>query len=384
VLASATAVSAAGALLFNLMPALLASAAPRFGLTDNQLGVVGSSYLAGFAVVATTSNLWIDRLNWRAAVAVATVLAVLGLAGGALVRSYGELLAALGVAGFGLGVLYTICIAIVSEHHRPDQAFGVKLTGEVLLAVIGLVVLTSGVSTHMGFPGAIGAVATLVGVTALCGLSGLPSGRALVPPEKRFMMKRRAGAAPPLFHNWAPWLGLAALFVSFAGLSSLWAFISQLAPTFGVSGQAADNALAVTFVVSGAAGLAAAFIGDRLGRAKPLAAGMSLAILGAATLALGHGFNAYLIGIVLAGGLWNFPLAYQMGMIASADGRGNVAILMPAALAVGGSLGPLLGGALLAGAHGYMPLYALFGAATAAGLAAFMVLGRKLTWTNRT
>ena len=77
-------------------------------------------------------------------------------------------------------------------------------------------------------------------------------------------------------------------------------------------------------------------------------------------------------------GVWNFPMAYQMGMIASADERGHVAVLMPAALAVGGALGPAAAGALLTGVNGYAPLYALFAGAVALGLAAFLILGRQL------
>jgi hypothetical protein len=91
-----------------------------------------------------------------------------------------------------------------------------------------------------------------------------------------------------------------------------------------------------------------------------------------------HGYPAYLVGVVLADGLWNFPMAYQMGLIASADDRGHVAVLMPAALAVGGALGPAVAGAALNGAHGYSSLYALFAGAVALGLAAFIVLGRHL------
>jgi cytochrome P450/predicted MFS family arabinose efflux permease len=383
VLASATAVSAGAALLFNLMPVLLGAAASRFGLSDNQLGVVGSSYLAGFALVATTSNLWIDRLNWRALVAAATVLSVASLAACAVVHSYAALLAVLVTAGVGLGTLYTICIAVVSENHRPDQAFGLKLAGEVLLAVIGLGALATGITARWGFSGAVVTLAALVGLASACGLPGLPRGRMIVPPERRFMMARKSGGAAPLLRDWVPWLGLAALFVSFAGLSALWAFVSEIAPTFGVTGRAADNTLTATLVVSGVAGLAAGFLGDKLGRARPLAIGTLLAIGGAATLAVAHGSGAYLAGVVLAGGVWNFPMAYQMGMIASSDGRGNVAVLMPAALAVGGALGPLLGGSLLAGAHGYTPLYALFATAAAMSLAAFMVLGRRLADGNR-
>jgi predicted MFS family arabinose efflux permease len=191
-------------------------------------------------------------------------------------------------------------------------------------------------------------------------------------------MKGSRGGVAALLRDWAPWTGLAGLFVSFAGLSALWAFVTQLAPTFGVSSQAASTAFMIALVASGVAGIAATAIGDRLGRATPLAVGMLLAIAGAAALQWGHGFPGYLAGIALAVGLWNFPMAYQIGMIASADERGHVAVLMPAALAIGGALGPVFAGSLLANGHSYAPLYALFAVATAVGMAAFIVLGRRL------
>jgi hypothetical protein len=67
-----------------------------------------------------------------------------------------------------------------------------------------------------------------------------------------------------------------------------------------------------------------------------------------------------------------------MGMIASADLTGRVAVLMPAALSIGAAIGPVAAGALLANGHGYSPLYALFAGTTTLGLAAFAILGRKL------
>ena len=378
VLASATLVSAAGALLFNLMPTILALAASQFSLTDDQVGAVGSSYLGGFAVVATTSNLWIDRFSWRLVGAIAALLSVVGLASSAFATSFPTLLASLGLAGASLGTLYTICIAVVSEHHRPDRAFGVKLTGEVALAIVGLLALSAFATTRTDFSASMLMLAGLSGTAALMGLVAFPSGRTVLPPEKRFAMVRRAGGSVRAPRNLTPWLGLAALFVSFSGLAALWAFVSQLAPTFGVDADAAESVLTTTLVVSGVAGLTAALLGDKFGRIKPLATGMLLAIVGVAAFEWGRDFSPYLIGVVLTGGLWNFPLAYQMGMIASADERGNVAVLMPAALAVGGALGPVVAGALLAGADGYTPLYGLFAAATAISLAAFVVMGRRL------
>lgn len=96
-------------------------------------------------------------------------------------------------------------------------------------------------------------------------------------------------------------------------------------------------------------------------------------------LLIGHGVVGYVIGALLAVGLWNFPLAYQMGMIASSDPNGRVSVLMPAALAIGAAFGPTLAGALVDVGHSYAPLYALFAVATAASLAAFVVLARRLS-----
>jgi cytochrome P450/predicted MFS family arabinose efflux permease len=382
VLASACLVSAAAALLFNVMPALLTAAAGRFSLDAGQIGIVGSSYLAGFALVATTSNLWLRRFNWRGLVGGATAVSVASLAASGMVSSYPALLAALVVAGASLGVLYTLCIAVVSENHKPDPAFGAKLTAEVALGGVAFLALTGFVIPRWGFSGATFALAAIVGVVSLGALTAFPARRALTPPAERFAMKGRQGGFSALRRDWAPWSGLAGLFVSFAGLSALWAFVTQLAPSFGISEQTAASAFVIALVASGAAGLAATLIGDKLGRARPLAVGLLLAIAGAAILQWGHGYPAYLAGVVLAVGLWNFPMAYQMGMIASADGRGHIAVLMPAAIAVGGALGPMIAGGLLTGASGFAPLYALFAGATAAGLAAFVLLGRHLAATK--
>ena len=379
VLAAACAVSSASALLFNLMPALLVLAAQRFLLGASEIGVVGSSYLAGFAVVATTSNAWIGRFDWRWLVGASTLIAIGSLAACSIATSYASLLIGLIIAGASLGVLYTVCTAIVSESHVPDRAFGTKLTAEVFAAIIALLLITGFVAPRWGFTGATLTMAGMVGLLSLAGLSALPARRALTPPADRFGMTRREASRFDWFTRdmWS-WGGLAALFISFSGLSALWAYVEHIAPSFALDESAAANALTSALVASGVGGVAAAVLGDRLGRSRPLVVGMAIALLGAAALQLGAGSTAYVVGVVLAIGLWNFPMAYQMGMIASADERGSVAVLMPAAIAIGGAVGPLAAGLLLANTTGYTALYALFAATTSIGLAVFALLGRRL------
>jgi predicted MFS family arabinose efflux permease len=328
--------------------------------------------------VAATSRQWINRFDWRGLVAAGTALSVISLVACAFIQTYGGLLPTLFATGMGLGLLYTVTIAIVSEHHKPDQAFGIKLASEVLLAIVAVLLLTQYVEAHWGFAGTVLTLAAISGIVSLGGLSGIPARRSLVPPEERFAMLRRPGTEPSVIRNWAPWLGLGAMFVSFGGLAALWAFLTQIAPSFGVDDRTVAVLLMIGLAISGMAGIAAAVIGDRFGREKPLTIGMLLAIAGVVVLMTGHGLAGYFIGALLAVGLWNFPMAYQMGMIASSDPNGRVAVLMPAALAIGSALGPVLGGALLSGGHGYIPLYALFAVSIAASLVAFSVLARRL------
>ena len=382
VFAAACTVSSVGALLFNILPAFLVAAAARFALNDSQIGLVGSSMLAGFALVAATSRQWIGRFDWRVLIGLGTALAVTSLAACSFIQSFGTLLATLFVTGAGMAFLYTVTIAIVSENQKPDRAFGIKLASEVLLAIATVMILTAFVTARWGFAGTALTLAAVVATVSLFGLSGIPAHRAIVPPDERFAMARRTvGGATPL-RNWTPWLGLGALLVSFGGLSALWAFLTQIASSFGVNQQTSAVLLTAGLAVSGVAGLAAAGLGDRFGRGKPLAISMLLAIVGVAVLLLGHGVVGYVVGALLAVGVWNFPLAYQMGMIASSDPNGRVSVLMPAALAIGAAFGPTIAGALIDVGQSYVPLYALFAVATAASLAAFIVIARRLSNRN--
>ena len=122
-LIGACALSAAGALVFNVAPAFLASAALRHALDDEQVGWLGSSYGAGFALVAATSFFWIARLNWRRVAMLGTAWSASSLAACAVAPSRALLLGAMFAAGLGLGALYTVGNAIVSENHDPAIFF---------------------------------------------------------------------------------------------------------------------------------------------------------------------------------------------------------------------------------------------------------------------
>ena len=375
VLIAACWLSAAGALVFNVLPAFLDSAGTRFALSDKQIGMVGFSYGAGYFLITVAAYFWIARINWRGIASLGTALAALSLAACALAPRFALLLGAMVAAGLGCGALYTVGTAVVSENHAPDRAFGIKLTVETFVGVAMLMVLPDVFAERWGFRGVAMAIA---GVAGLCGLLGW----------RRTPARREAGAAvvdsaraPAATHvtggNWLPWLGLGGLLVSFAGIAAVWGFLERIAPTFGLSAHLTSQLVLGTLIVNAFSGVAAALIGDRWGRVLPLAVSMLLAVAGVAALTWGHDAYAYTAGALLTYGTLNVPLSYQMGLIASADATGRVASLIPAALALGGTIAPAVAGSLHTDAS-YTPLYSFTAATMIVGLAAFLVLAHQL------
>lgn len=53
------------------------------------------------------------------------------------------------------------------------------------------------------------------------------------------------------------------------------------------------------------------------------------------------------LGTMLFAGVWNFGLAYQVGIVVSLDQRGNLAVLISSFLSLGAIVGPAWAGVLI-------------------------------------
>ena len=309
--------------------------------------------------------LWIERFDWRRLTQLSLILAGASLAACAWVEGYYWLLVTLLLAGIGCGVFYTVGIAILASNHNPDRAFAFKMVSETLSGVLLLVVLPTLVYQHWGFVGvALTLAVLLVGLGGLA-LYGTPRGRsgaaeamALVPPS----------AARP---SRTAWFGLFALGLHFAVVTALWAFLERVSGEFGVDTQQSGQVLMLAMALNGLLALVAAAVCTRIGRVAPLLFGMGLMVLGVIILASRNDLLGYVLGALLVVGNWALVLSFQMGVIASADRSGRVAVLIPAAITGGGALGPGVAGMLVQGSN-YAPLYWLFAGATLVSLLIFL------------
>ncbi len=348
VLAAACIMSAAGAAVFLLLPMLIGTAVEDLGFSEQQAGLLASSYFTGYFLTGVSAFFWIRRISWpRIAITAYITLAVgLGLSG-ALEHLYG-LVITLFVAGCAAGALFGLGVTIVSDSDKPDRNFGFVLATQQFLAAILFFTLPDLVIVPWGFQGlnfVLAAVSLLLGISAFW----IPSGSAST------VTVAGLRTTVNLASRKAVWISLVALSLYFAALSGVWAFVERLADFNGLSISQIGGALAVAMIGGVLGGLAAVAAGTRWGRKIPLIGSTVLFL--AVFVFYGRGFQT--VGFTLATSLfvaaWNYVLAYQMAIISELDRDGRYAVLMPAAQALGAIVGPAVAGMVILGV-GYGPL----------------------------
>ena len=101
--------------------------------------------------------------------------------------------------------------------------------------------------------------------------------------------------------------------------------------------------------------MVAAYLGERVAPLSAIAAGFLGMGATFALFAWGDGYLLFLLALVAMNGLWNFSIAYQLGLISSFDVTGRFAILMTASQTAGAILGPAIMGLMLDATEGFGP-----------------------------
>jgi predicted MFS family arabinose efflux permease len=337
---AASTISASAAAIFLLMPLLIGVSSDELNLSSEKAGFIASSYFGGYLLICLSAFFWIQKVNWRHASIVGHALLILGVLFGVNLADYGLILTAFFIAGCGGGILFGICICILGETDDPDRYFGVKLTAEQFLAAILLFSLPRFVTSAWGFSG--------LGISLACVFIVLGFSTRWLPKSASKILTVDTKSVHKSA-NLRVWIGLVCLMIFMAGLTGVWAFIERMASSNDITTIEIGWALSLGVIGGGGGAFAAAIIGDRFGRAVPLLC--SLTILSLVLFVLNSKFSVFTFTLCCIGlsGLWNYSLAYQMGIIASLDKGGRLTVLMSSALALGAMLGPAIAGLLISG-----------------------------------
>jgi predicted MFS family arabinose efflux permease len=342
IILSALAISAIGALFYNVLPLYLGTAQDFRQLGNREIGFISSAFFLGYNAVTIWAFFWIRRWSWRVVTLVALPVALLGLLAGAWVQSYALLLLTTVVAGGGFAAIYGIGTTVLADTSNPARWYGVKIAAEAFPGAVLLFILPTTLIPAHGFAGA----AYGIVITALL-LSPL-----LLTLPAQGLKEREAIAEEELVAEFSDldrrpiWAALLATFVFFSAASGMWAFIERLGNQLAFAADAIGTLLSVTLLCATAGSLLTAWLGERFGNVRPYYASSSMFLLGLAILYTAESFNAYAAGTCLLTFAIGLGLPFAVAEIAELDVDGRFVILSVPAIGMGAMIGPGLAGAL--------------------------------------
>jgi MFS family permease len=373
-------VAAIAATTVGQLPVFLTgSLAPQIGrdlaLSASGLGIAVAAFFGSAALCSATLGKLPDRLGGRTTMRLGTLPSVCGgLAIGLGVRSPGELVAALVLAGIGNGVIQPAANRYLSRtvgDHRQGLAFGVKQ------AAIPAATLLSGL--------AVPALGTTIGWRwGFVGLAVLAIGVGLLIPWRRSVPRDAGVSAPSQAPAEAPFARTALIILTIGlgtgsvAVNALGSFFVSSAVHIGVSDAAAGLTAAAGSMTSIAMRLVVGFRADRrtTGHLRVVAMLSAVGSLGLVLLALQKSWLLVPAAVIGYGAGWGWAGLFTYAVVRThpaAPGRASGIIQTGAS--GGACLGPL-GFALIVDHFGY-PTAWLVGAVLLLIAAPIMLVGRR-------
>ncbi|MEH6551646.1 MAG: MFS transporter [Pseudomonadales bacterium] len=329
-------------LVYNMLPVILGSAADSLGLNEQQMGYLGSIYMAGSTIANVVAVLWIRSFNWRKMVMYSSIVATACYLGG-MAASYQSLLILFFVLGIVNGCIVSVAVTCLGDTRSPDRSFGFGVGFQVALAGILAFLLPITVVPLWGFNGVMVALAGTVFISLFL-LHLLPEqGPEQTPDSADASSDAHAGHGSLT----AVWMGITALMIYALGQSAIWAFLDRIALNAGIDNELLGLIFGITLILSAAGGFIASYTGAKFGRIWPVVIASSITLVSFIMMPMSSNPWVYAAAVLLFAGAWNFILPFQMTIIIESDSHGKLTPMIPACQLLGSTIGPALAGNLI-------------------------------------
>jgi predicted MFS family arabinose efflux permease len=352
---SAVALSALGAMFYNLLPLFLGVAQDYRGLDNTGIGVLSSLFFAGHTSVTMTAFFWIRRFNWKTVSLFTIMIGSLALLLAGYSQSHSLLMLSIFVAGGTFGAAYGIGTTALGDTSNPARWFGLKISAEAMLGAILLFLLPGTLISRFGFMGMMAGMVLAVVLLAPA-LAWLPvagnkhpehdGGQKHIPPQLRL----------------AIWVGLFAATAFMFSATMIWAFVERMASSADFEPVLVGKILSLTLVFAVLGSLAAFVMGDRFGFAKPFTVATMIFLLALAWLSSTTSLINYAIGACLLTLAIGLGITYVITIVANLDIDGRYVVLTVPAIGIGVMIAPVIGG-LLTDSQGFSAIF-VFGGTT--------------------
>ena len=329
----------AGLFYVNIMPALIDGFKQALHFSNQQSGFISSVNAYGTAIGAFGVIFYIQKINWRIAVAL-LLLALIIIDLSCIVITDPKTLALVRfIHGCVGGSLVGIGFAVTARTKDPDKTFGVLLVVQFGLGGLGMMFIPQlvpqfGIAVLYLSLVAFSTVALLM----LPFISDYKLGKDV---------KKISTSSWKLLSQKPLQFTLVSIFLFQAANMGLYAFIFGLGKFYGLSIQFLSVSLAWAAWVAILGPLLVIWISTRFGLIKPLAIGIFFTILGTFSLLYSDIKFIWIIANIGVGITWAFVNPYLFSICARLDNNGQVAAMGSVASKLGLATGPAVFGILL-------------------------------------
>ena len=353
------------------LPVISTAWVNHLGFTEVEVGRIAGADLAGLAIGAVISALFVAKIDRRHMTVAAAAIAIGANILCVYYQSYEATLWLRLVAGIGAGIYTGIAVATIAGHSRPAFAFGLEL-----FAFAG----SQGAELKF-LPGlSMNGIYLVLAATFVVGLifiSWLPRR----PAEKSLDVEVDVEEPDGDHHvdhqhvpAYVPWMVLAAIVFTYVNIGAYWTYIELAASESEASPDWVASKLWVSSVFSVIGALFAVLLSNRFGLARPLL--VTLIFQAVIVVMLISGINNVNVAISMFSFnfCWIFVDIYQAATIANVDRSGRFPALIPAAQGLGNFLGPNLAASVLAFSFGYNGIFVLCGAASITAMLVYLYM----------
>ena len=332
---------------FAIAPFLVGGYIDHLGLSAAQAGRALSFEIFGLAAANASAFFWIHKLACRRwAIRLLLLVAASNLLCIAA-PGIAVLLVLRGAIGLFEGALLALGFGLLGVTRRPNRNFGCYFAlslsiGAINVRILPLFLETAGVAGLF-------VNLSLYAVLALLFSAWVPSDTIASSGDRAGVRQPPKGqphtiAAIPLA------LLIVANYVYFVGQGGVWSFLERLGLKYAIDLGGIASALSLSLFAGVAGAALAGWLDLRLGRALPLLAAVSLAVVSIGILFTAPGYAAFAIAACLFNFGNNFGHPYVLGFAAEIDASSRLTVLCGALHTAGQASGPILAGFIVTAA----------------------------------
>ncbi|VAW02036.1 hypothetical protein MNBD_ALPHA01-1829 [hydrothermal vent metagenome] len=320
-----------------LSPLLVGIYVTDLGISPQQGGYLIASELIGAALSTFSTLFLIGRVSWHRILYCSLAIIIFCYLLSVVITSIDVLMTVRFISGLALGTVMTLTIVVSGMMKNQERAFGFWSLGQIIFAVISFAIFP------LIFP-VIGLQGFFVIMAVM--MSALLFPVRFMPRAGRAEHNKGFGGIPVKTKKLAPF-GLLALFLFYAAIGGVWAYVERIADQAGFKADLIGYILSISSLAGVVGAAAATWVSKRYGRFLPSLCGYLLIAAGMLLLFGLESVLFYTLASLIFKFSWWFTAPYLLANMTNLDPSGRIAIIVNFVVACGMGLGPALAALVL-------------------------------------